>query len=300
VTYLYYPGCSLKCSGRSYEESLLPVFEKAGLRLSELPDWNCCGATAYMSVDEFAAFRLALRNLALAERNGGAEEGPIQMVAPCAACYLVLLKAQHRLAEYPQFALEAGADLAAVGLAYAGRVRVRHPLDVLLNDVGLGKLRPLIRNPLSGLQVACYYGCQLVRPYADFDDQDRPTTMDRLMELIGARPIDWPLKTHCCGGTLPGTIRDVGVRLVDLLIEDAARRGAEVVVTACPLCQFNLDCHQRHPRASGGARRAALPILYFTQLLGLAFGLPARQLGLERHIVPLRPALAGAPGGSRD
>lgn len=300
MTYLYYPGCSLRCSGRSYEESLLPVFEKVGLRLEELADWNCCGATAYMAVDESAAFRLALRNLAIAEQSANGSEGPAQVVAPCAACYMVLQKAQHRVAEYPAFAREVAADLAAVGLSYTGRVHVRHPLDVLINDVGPLKLRPLIRQPLPDLRVACYYGCQLVRPYALFDDQDRPTTMDRLVELTGARTVAWPLKTHCCGGMLPGTIPEAGVRLVNLLIEEAVQRGANVLATACPLCQFNLDCHQRRTAASGGPRRAGLPIVYFTQLLGLAFGLPSRQLGLRRHMVPLEPALAGAPGGSRD
>lgn len=295
MNYLYYPGCSLKCSGRAYEESLLPVFEAAGLTLEELPDWNCCGATAYMSVDERAAFHLALRNLALAERHAHGNGEPVPLVAPCAACYLVLHKAQHRIAEDPDYAREAKEDLSRVNLAYSGRVRVRHPLDILVHDVGLDRIRSLVRHPLHDLHVACYYGCQLVRPYSVFDDQDHPVTMDLLMEAIGAVTVDWPLKTRCCGGTLGGTIREVGVRLTVLLIEEAARRGAAVIATACPLCQFNLDCHQKRTAERG----AGLPILYFTQLLGLAFGIPARRLGLHRQMVPLEPALAGMMGGSR-
>jgi heterodisulfide reductase subunit B len=135
-----------------------------------------------------------------------------------------------------------------------------------------------------------------VRPYAVFDDPDRPTTLDRLMEAIGAEPVDWPLKTRCCGGTLTGTLHEMGARLSVLLLDEAARRGASVVATACPLCQFNLDCYQKR----NGKPAEGLPILYFTQLIGLAFGIPARRLGIQRQMVPLSPALAGIAGASRD
>jgi heterodisulfide reductase subunit B len=296
VRYLYYPGCSLKCSGRAYEESLLPVFEAAGIALEELPDWNCCGATAYMSVDELKAAHLALRNLALAEQCANGAGDPVHVVAPCAACYLALVKVQHNLADYPATADRLRKDLAGVGLDYTGRVRVRHPLDVLVNDVGLDRLRSLVARPLSDMRVACYYGCQLVRPYPEFDDPDRPTTMDRLMLAMGTRTVEWPLKTRCCGGTLTGTIQGIGARLNELLAEEAAVRGANVIATACPLCQFNLDCHQKRSTR----REAGIPILYFTQVMGLALGFPPRRIGLRRQMVPLDPALAGAAGGSRD
>lgn len=296
MRYLYYPGCSLKCSGRAYEESLLPVFEAAGLELEELPDWNCCGATAYMSVDELAAAHLALRNLVMAEQCADDESGPIQVVAPCAACYLALVKVQHHIMEYPEISDRLTKDLARAGLEYRGRVRVRHPLDVLVNDAGLDRVRALVRRPLKGLRVACYYGCQLVRPYSEFDDQDRPTSMDRLMLAMGAGTVDWPLKTRCCGGTLTGTIHGIGARLNELLIEEAVGRGATVIATACPLCQFNMDCHQKRP----AHRAAGVPILYFTQLMGLAFGIAHRRIGLHRQMVPIGPALAAATGGPRD
>jgi len=295
VRYLYYPGCSLKCSGRAYEESLLPVFEATGVELEELPDWNCCGATAYHSVDELKAANLALRNLAMTEKsaNGG---GPAHVIAPCAACYLALVKVQHTLAENPATADRLIKGLAEVGIEYRGRVKVRHPLDVLVNDIGLDRLGALVRKPLTGLKVACYYGCQLVRPYAEFDDQDRPTTMDRLMRAMGAETVEWPLKTRCCGGTLTGTIQGIGARLNQLLIEEAASRGATVIATACPLCQFNMDCNQK---PSGRGNRG-VPALFFTQLMGLAFGFAPRRLGLHRQMVAFRPALAGVAGGSRD
>jgi len=296
VTYLYYPGCSLKCSGRAYEESMLPVFEALGVRLLELPDWNCCGATAYMSVDAQSAFLLALRNLALAERHGDGNGGPVQLVAPCAACYLALTKVQHRIAEHPEVARGTAEDLAAADLEYRGGVRVRHPLEVLVGDVGLPAIRSRVRAPLYGMRVACYYGCQIVRPYAAFDDQFDPTTLDRLVEAIGAEPVRWPLKTRCCGGTLTGTLHEMGARLSVLLVEEAVRRGASTLATACPLCQFNLDCYQNRR----GELATALPIVYFTQLLGLAFGIPAKRLGLHRHMIPLMPALVGAAGASHD
>jgi len=296
VTYLYYPGCSLKCSGRAYEESLLPVFESLGIPLTELPDWNCCGATAYMSVDQQASFLLALRNLALAERYGGDTKEPVHLVAPCAACYLALIKVQHRIAEHPEIARETTEDLAEAGLEYRGNVRVRHPLEVLVDDVGLDAIRSRVRAPLHGLRVACYYGCQIVRPYPVFDDPVNPTTLDRLMTAIGAEPVTWPLKTRCCGGTLTGTLHEMGARLSVLLVEEAVRRGAATMATACPLCQFNLDCYQQ----KRGALATSLPIVYFTQLVGLAFGIPGKRLGLGRHMIPLEPALAAAAGASHD
>ncbi len=298
MRYLYYPGCSLKCSGKGYEESLIPSFQALDVQLDELPDWNCCGATAYMSVDQDAALSLALRNLALAQRHGEAGDHPVDLIAPCAGCYLALHKAQHFVAEHAEAAAPALERLARAGLGTGATVRVRHPLDVLVEDVGLARVHARVTQPLGGMRVACYYGCQLVRPYAVFDDPDRPSTMDRLMAALGADPVEWPLRTRCCGGTLTGTIPQVGVRLSELLLQEAARRGAAAVATACPLCQFNLDCNPRHAADGGGHR--PLPVLYFTQLLGLAFGIPRRRLGLERLLVPLRSAAAVAAGGPHD
>jgi heterodisulfide reductase subunit B len=293
---LYYPGCSLKSSGKPYEESLLAVFEALGEPLAELPDWNCCGATAYMSVDETAAFALALRNLALAEQRGDSGDRAVDLVAPCAACYLVLHKTQHHLADYPASRSRLLDRLDAAGLRYDGRVRVRHPLDVLVHDIGIARIRARVHRPLDDLAVACYYGCQLVRPYADFDDADHPQTMDRLVHALGAETVEWPLKTRCCGGTLTGTIRRVGLRLAELLMNEARQRGATTVATACPLCQFNLETH---PSARRTRDRASLPVVYFTQLVGLAFDIPRRRLGLERLLVPASPArTTAAPAGA--
>jgi heterodisulfide reductase subunit B len=169
-------------------------------------------------------------------------------------------------------------------------------LDILINEVGLQNITQKVRQPLQGLKVACYYGCQIVRPYAAFDDQVNPTTMDRLMRALGTETVEWPLKTRCCGGSLMGTLPEVGVPLSYILLKEALKRGADVVATACPLCQFNLECYQ-DKMSQQFKERLELPVAYFTQLLGLALGVPERQLGLHRLLIPL--TLPTARGGAR-
>ena len=287
AAYAYYPGCSLKGLGKSYDESLRAVFGHLGLQLTEIPDWNCCGATSYMSVNENQAVALAARNLAIAEQMKQ------EVVAPCSACYLVLSKAQHVMADYPDVARKVQAGLRAAGLEYTGHVAVRHPLDILMNDVGPAAIQARIVTPLTGYKVAPYYGCQMIRPYGAFDDPLRPVLLDRLMTLLGAEPIDYPVKARCCGGSLMGTMEDVGLRLTYLLIKEAVTRGANTMATACPLCQYNLEAYQ------GKMRKVfhdtcTLPIVYFTQLMGLAFGLQPKTLGLQRNFVTAAPLPAMA------
>jgi len=288
MKYLYYPGCSLKSTGKAYEESLLTVLKRLDVAVQEIDDWNCCGATSYMAVDEVKAFALAARNLALAEEQGGEEA---QVMAPCAACYLVLSKAQHNIAESPEINRRVISALREAQLNYNGHAKVRHPLDILLNDVGLEQLEHHASKPLSGMKVACYYGCQIVRPYATFDDQANPTSMDRILQAMGAEIVDWPLKTHCCGGTMTGTIEDVGLCLNFDLLHEAKKRGATVLATACPLCQFNLECYQTKI-AKQHHENVSLPVAYFTQLMGLALGASEQELGLKRLFVPLKASVA--------
>ncbi len=291
MRYLYYPGCSLKGTGKAYDESLTAVFEKLGMDFKELPGWNCCGATAYMSVDETKAFALAARNLALAEQENGGEA--INLIAPCAACYLVLNKVQKYMGEYGHLREIITNSLRAVGLSYNGTVKVRHPLDVFVNDLGLDKIKAAVSHPLKGARVASYYGCQVVRPYADFDDQYNPQTMDQLMVALGAEAIDWPLKTRCCGGTLTGTVEEAGLRMSYILLKEACKRGANLVATACPLCQFNLECYQGKMRGAFGDS-VDVPVAFFTQIMGKAFGLESKRIGLQRLFVPVSavPAMA--------
>ena len=290
MKYSYFPGCSLKGLGRAYEESLLPVLKHLGVQLEELEDWNCCGATAYMAVDEAKACVLAARNLALAQKSGLTE-----MLAPCAACYLVLNKAQHYLHDSPAMKATIDRALGTVGLKFSGELAVRHPLDVLLNDIGLEAIQQKVSHPLTGLKVAPYYGCQMVRPYATFDDQYNPATMDCLLEVLGATVVRYPLKTKCCGGSLTGTVPEAGVRMVYILLNEARKCGADCLATVCPLCQFNLDAY--HAQVTSQYGKVMVPTVYFTQLMGLAFGLEPQGLGLGRAAVPFhwRPGTLPSP-----
>ena len=296
MTYRYFPGCSLKSSGRAYEELLLAIFRALDVPLEELEDWNCCGATAYMSVDEVRAFTLAARNLSLAEKAGAEEKGGVDLVAPCNACYLVLLKTQRYIAEHPDLAEKVQSGLQAIGLQYGGRTRVRHPLDLLVNDIGLEPIKKRVTHKLTGLKVACYYGCQIVRPFATFDSAYNPTTMDRVVTALGATPVPWPLKTRCCGGTLIGTIPEAGFRLNRILLKEAKRRGADSIITVCPLCQFNLECYQDQIGREFH-EDVGLPVMYLTQLIGQAFGLSDTELGLQRLFVPPARVPAAQEGG---
>lgn len=288
MKFAYFPGCSLKGLGRAYEESLLAVMRHLGIDLQELDDWNCCGATAYMAVDEAKACVLAARNLALAERSGLG-----QVLAPCAACYLVLNKTKHYMHDYPAMRATIDRALAAIDLTYDGNTPVRHPLDVLINDVGLEAIKAKVVRPLKDLAVAPYYGCQLVRPYSTFDDQQNPATMDRLLTALGATVVRYPLKTKCCGGSLTGTVPEAGIRMVYILLNEAKKRGADCIATVCPLCQFNLDAY--HAKVTAEYGPVVLPTVYFTQLMGLAFGLSDRELGLNRAAVPFRWRPLAAP-----
>ena len=280
MKYLYYPGCSLKSSGKFYEDSLLAVFKTLGVEVEELNDWNCCGATNYMSINDRDAISITARNLALAEKQGGGE-----LIAPCAACYMGLLKTQNYLDTDTELRERVVNQLSQQGLTSRKNIRVRHPLDVLVNDVGMEAIRKAVKVPLSSVKAACYYGCQLIRPFATFDNAHDPQTMDKIARALGAEPIDWPIKTRCCSGSMTTTLTNIGLSMNFELLKEAKRRGGNVILTACPLCQFNLECFQ------GKISRiyhedVKIPVMYFTQLMGLALGIPEKELGLHRMLSP--------------
>lgn len=277
-TYLYYPGCSLQATGVAYDESLRTLFRLLQLRLQELEDWNCCGATSYMSIDEGSAFLLSARNLSLARQMGAAE-----IVAPCAACYLVLRKTQDYAEKHPEIGAKVAESLKQAGLPPLDGVKVRHPLEVLYNDIGAERLRKLAIRQWSGGRIACYYGCQAVRPYDEVDKPHNPTRMDELLAAVGVPTVDYSLKTKCCGGSLTGTVHEVGLRLNYILLKEARRKGAEGIVVLCPLCQFNLDVYQKEIAKQSG-EKFDMPVLYFTQILGWALGGERKELGLHRAI----------------
>jgi heterodisulfide reductase subunit B len=305
MRYPYYPGCAVGGTGRAYEESLLAVLAAFGAGLDELDDWNCCGASAAHSVDQDRSVALGARNLALAE---GAAPGsdPVDLVTPCAGCFRALLAAQGALEDGREVGPRIDHALGTIGLRYERRVRVRHTLDLFANEIGLDRIRAAVTRPLDGLRVACYYGCLLVRPDATFDDQHDPTSMDRLMQAIGAEPIDWPMKTRCCGGAcygadpFSGTTPQGALALSHAILREARRRGADAVVTACPLCQFNLEAFQE-PMTREFGTHLDLTVGYFTQFLGLALGLDERALGIGRmlrwRLAEREPVAVGAPAG---
>ncbi len=287
MEYLYYPGCSLEASGRAYDDSLRAVFNALGVGLKELPDWNCCGATIYMSVAEAASVAISARNLAIAERNGSRD-----LVAPCSACYTVLLKTNRFLKESRELKSKVDHLLGQAGLSYGLTVNVRHPLDVLVNDIGIEVIALSAKRSLEGIDFAPYYGCQIVRPERGFDDSEFPVAMDRLFERLGAKPVYFPLKTRCCGGMLMTTFPEVALHLVDELLGCATENGASCIVTTCPMCQVNLEAYQKRVNKEF-KRNYRMPVLFFTQLLGIALGCSETALGLERNFEPLAQA-AGA------
>ena len=276
--YLYFPGCSLRATGLAYEESMLELFRVLDLPLEELEDWNCCGATSYMAVDESSAFLLSARNLSIAGQRETHD-----LLAPCAACYLALRKTQDYVTKYPEVRRSVEEGLKAAELKPFNGVKVRHPLEALYNDVGLAAIEAKTVRPWKGGKIACYYGCQAVRPYDEVDRAHNPMRMDELMNAVGAKTVDYALKTKCCGGSLTGTIHDVGIRLNYILLREAVRKGAEAIVTICPLCQYNLDAYQSEIQSQTG-EKFDVPILYFTQVLGWALGGDPKKLGLKRSI----------------
>ena len=283
--YTYFPGCSASEGGaRAYNWSTRAVSKILDMDLLELEDWNCCGSTPSGSVDELGAFCMAARDLALAEKRG------FDMVTPCSDCYLIFNRTNSYLKQYPQLRAKIDEALKAGGLAYHGGVKVRHILDVITNDIGYDAIAAKVKKPLSGLKVAPYYGCQIVRPGFGFDHPESPQSLDKLVTCLGAEPAFFPLKARCCGGSLIISEEDLALELMHKLLESAASNGAECLVTVCPLCQTNLDAYQSRVNKRYKASYN-LPVLFFTQLMGVAFGLGGKDLGLKTSIVPAEKVL---------
>lgn len=289
--YGYFPGCSLTISNKPYDTSVRGLMAALGVKIEELHDWNCCGATAYMAVRETRAFVISARNLALAE-----QARYDQLVTACSACYTTLNKTNHYLADNKVLRTKVTGALGAAGLAYSGAVTVRHVLDLLVNDIGKDAIQAKVTRPLEGLKIAPYYGCQITRPYSTFDDPERPETMDYLLSWVGAQPVDFSLKTSCCGSMLMTTSPDVALGLVKSLLANAIAKGADVIATACPLCQINLEAYQGKVNSAYGTNYS-LPVVYFTQIVGLALGVQPSSLGLGKELVPTTKAFAAYAKG---
>jgi heterodisulfide reductase subunit B len=293
MKYAYFPGCSQGSTAEEYNRSLLAVAKRLEImELVEIPDWNCCGATpAAAIVHPTLPHSLAARNLSIAR-----EMGMDTVVAPCAACYKNLRKASIDLRQNEELRAQLRGTLSNRSLSQVPTVR--HPLDVVVNDVGLDNIP--VTKPLQGMKVACYYGCLLTRPAGGFDDIEYPTAMDRLMEALGAEAVDFPYKTKCCGGGIYMFHEKVSFSMSADVLAHAKAAGANVVAVGCPFCQLLLDLYQDK---LGQVRNTKfnLPIIFFSQLMGLAMGLDRAELGLERLIVSPFPLLAetiDAPEGS--
>ena len=277
MKYAYFPGCSQESTAEEYNRSLQAVGRRLdAMELIEIRDWNCCGATpAAAIVDPMLPHSLAARNLSIAR-----EMGMDQVVAPCAACYKNLRKASHDLNLHAELRAQAKGALDNRTL---DRVpEVRHPVDVIVNDVGLDNIP--VEKPLHGLKIASYYGCLLTRPAGGFDDPEYPQSMDRLMERLGAEPMSWAYKTKCCGGGIYMFHENVSFAMSADVLAHAKASGANAVAVGCPFCQLLLDLYQ-DKLAEIRKTTFDLPILFFTQLMGLAMGLDRAELGLDKLVV---------------
>lgn len=276
MKYAYYPGCSLHSVNKSYDQSCKAVFNNLNCELIELEDWNCCGATIYMSIKEITALAVAARNLALAEKLG------CNIVTPCSSCYTILNKANRYLKNNEEVFEKVNLCLKEANLSYHGTIRVRHPLDILVNDIGIDVIKLHVKIPLNQLRIANYYGCQIVRPEKGFDDRENPKTMENLFESLGAKEIYFPYKLRCCGGMLMTTFQKASLKLSKEILECAIENGADCIATTCPLCQMNLEGYQNKINKIYGTE-FKMPILFFTQILGVALGINKKELGLENN-----------------
>ncbi len=284
MKYAYFPGCSLHSTAKEYDLSTKAVAGALGIELMEIPDWICCGATPAHITMHLLSLALPVKNLLQAKKMDSYE-----VATCCAACFSRLKIANHFMET----------DLAhrdrvneIVGEQYKGEVKVRHFLDILVNTFGLKNLSLKVTKKLKGLKVACYYGCLLTRPpeVTQLDDVEEPRLIDDLMEAIGVETADWPYKTECCGASFSLTKTDIVLKLSGDILQMAHDEGAQAIVVACPLCQSNLDLRQSMINEKF-KKKFDMPILYFTQLVGLSLGIKPKILGLNKHIVNPMPLL---------
>ncbi len=281
----YYPGCSLRGTASEYDRSLRAVAARLGVELREIPDWVCCGATSAHAIDHEAALCLAVDTLAKARRAGLTE-----VLAPCAMCYQRLAVAAHELRERPGFATkltEAFGEAADLGLE---KVKPMSLLGWLGNGV-TDALKEQITRPLTGLKVACYYGCLLVRPpkITGVTQVETPQAMEQVVKLLGGQTVRWSMASECCGASFALSQKQTVLRQGRRIYDAAKKVGADVFCLACPMCHANLDMRQDE---MGIGKPNQLPVVYLTQLIGWAMGLDESALGLKAHFVPVTSVLA--------
>lgn len=277
-----FPGCSLEKMASSYLKSSVQTTQRFGIELQEIEDWNCCGATTYSYIDELLANTLVARNLAIAEKEG------LDFVAPCSACYKNAYFANKYIKEDPDLAEHINYALEQDDLQIQGSIEVYHIIDIFSDEIGPAKIKEKVTNPLSGLKVAPYYGCQIVRPRKNGEELEDPQFFEEIISAMGAEPVNFADRLRCCGASLIMTSRHAALDMVRILLYNAVSSGADVIATACPLCQVNLECYQTQVNEEFGTD-FAVPVLYFTQLMGLALGMSRRQLGIGSELVSVAP-----------
>ncbi len=282
--FTYYPGCSQSGSAEEYGDSTEAVCKALGIELTELPDWSCCGASSAHMTNDLLSVALPGRDLAEAKKLGR------DVLVVCAACYSRMKIAQKRVLEDEELARRVEESVGE-DPRFAGQVR--HLLDVLVNDYGLARIKERVLLPLEGLKAVPYYGCLLVRPpeVCFCDSVENPTDLDRFLEALGVEVRPWSFKTDCCGGSLSLSRTDVTERLVNKLFTRAEEAGANCIVAACPMCVANLEMRQQPGKFSFKIPHH-LPVLYFTELLGLAMTLPGTDRWLKSHIIDPMPLMA--------
>jgi heterodisulfide reductase subunit B len=286
-TYLFYPGCSMDASALEYKSAMLAVFQALGAEVRELEDWTCCGSSIAPVMSDLLAMALPARNLAIAEKMGGSST----MLVGCSACFTSFARTSVAVAD-PSTLARVNQALEVEHLHYDGSITVRHMLDVLANDFGPAAIQAKVKRPLTGLKVAPYYGCQTVRPYAAYDDGQRPWSMVNILEALGATVYHHLQEASCCGTALLTTKPEMGLRIAGSILEAAL--PADCITTVCPMCHMNLDSYQdKVSRVLG--KPIKIPVTFLPQLIGLAFGLSEKDLLFKRHVVPVDVALVKVP-----
>ncbi len=277
MKYAYYPGCSLHSSGDEFDKSLLAVCEKLDIELVEVEDWVCCGSTATHNVSRLAATALPMANLALLPKMGLDE-----VIVPCAACFSKFKTAQHNVKTDKKLRRDV---VEAIHKDCNVEAKVIHPLTIFAEEPLISKIPTLVKRNLSGLKVVCYYGCLLTRPpkITEFDNAENPESMDKVLRAVGITTLDWSHKTICCGASFSLTKSDIVVNLCHNIIQDAKSVGADAIAVACPMCHSNLDTRQNDMEKEYGTH-PQMPILYFTQLMGISFGISPTELLVNKHL----------------
>ncbi|NYE57535.1 CoB--CoM heterodisulfide reductase iron-sulfur subunit B family protein [Carboxydothermus ferrireducens] len=278
MKYAFFPGCVLQGASEEAYIATIKVANALGIELVEIPGWTCCGGSHLQDYDGTVALAVNARNIALAEKMN------LPILTVCSTCTLMLREAKHKLDNCKTESINQA--LQQVGLVYKGTSQVTHFLWVLINDYGLERLKKKVKKPLKGLKVAGYYGCHILRPphIMNFEDYANPHSLEDLIRTLGAEPVDFDARLKCCGFHALLTSNADAIKATGKINLSAINAGADCTVTPCPLCQMQLDMYQPEGKRAVGAKKE-IPSLHFTQLIGLALGFNAEELGLNRHIV---------------